>query len=131
MIYSKEFLLFLLAGSVAALANFLSRIYLNKFFSYGTSIFFAYCLGMLIAYFLMKIFVFKSSKNSNFKSSLYFTFINLLAVFQTWAVSLYLANSLLPSINLQQNIKEIAHAVGIIVPLITSYYGHKLLTFKK
>jgi len=131
MIFSKEFLLFLFAGSIAALGNFLSRIYFNNFFSYSTSIFFSYCVGIVIAYFLMKIFVFKPSNNSIFKSSLYFIFINLLAVLQTWAVSLYLANSLLPSLNIQQNIKEIAHAVGIIIPFMTSYYGHKLLTFKK
>lgn len=103
----------------------------------------------------MKFYVFKSSKNTNRKSSsyfilinllaaltiasvvvvrigyLYFISINLLAVLQTWAVSLFFANSILPSLNLQQNIQEIAHAVGISIPLIKSYYGHKLLTFKK
>lgn len=131
MIFSKQFLLFVFSGSIAALGNFLSRIYFNNFFSYSTSIIFAYFVGMLIAYFLMKILVFKPKKNSNLKSSMYFIFINLLAVLQTWAVSLYLLNSLLPSINIQQNSKEIAHAVGITIPLITSYYGHKLLTFKK
>lgn len=131
MIFSNQFLLFLFAGSIAALGNFLSRIYFNNFFTYSISIFLAYCVGMLIAFILMKIFVFKPSNNSNFKSSLYFIFINLLAVLQTWAVSLFFANSLLPSLNLQQHIEEIAHAVGITIPLLTSYYGHKLLTFKK
>mgnify|MGYP000539474371 CR=1 FL=1 len=130
MIFSKEFFSFIFAGGIAALANFLSRIFLNNFFSFSISIFIAYCNAMLIAYFLMKLFVFKSSNTTYFKSSLYFIIINLLAVIQTLIVSLFLANFFLPSLNIQNNIYEIAHAVGIIIPVITSYYGHKFITFK-
>jgi len=131
MMFSKEFILFICSGGIAAVANFLSRIFLNNFLSFSISILIAYCIGMVVAYILMKFYVFKSSKNTNRKSSLYFFLINLLAVLQTWAVSLYLANYLLPGLNVQHNINELAHAVGVVIPVITSYYGHKLITFKK
>jgi putative flippase GtrA len=42
-----------------------------------------------------------------------------------------LAYYVLPRMGLTQFITEIAHAVGVVVPVFTSYLGHKRFSFKQ
>ena len=56
--------------------------------------------------------------------------VNLVAILQTWAISVALAYWLLPALGVRQFVREIAHAVGVIVPVFTSYLGHKRWTFR-
>ena len=49
---------------------------------------------------------------------------------QTWAISVLLADWLLPALGVRQYVHEVAHAVGVAVPVFTSYLGHKHLSFK-
>jgi len=127
----KEFIQFLLAGGIAALVNFFSRIILNQFFSFSTSIIIAYALGMITAFLLMRYFVFKPSSSSYQKSGIYFILVNLFALLQTWLISLFLFYAILPKLNIFFYPKEIAHAFGVLFPVITSYYGHKYLSFRR
>ena len=127
----NEFLQFLLAGGIAALVNFFSRIILNQYFSFSTSIIIAYILGMITAFLLMRFFVFKSSSTSFQKSSTYFLVVNLLALLQTWLISLFLFYAILPKLDIFFYSKEISHAIGVLFPVITSYYGHKYLSFRR
>lgn len=127
----NEFLQFLFAGGIAALVNFFSRIILNQFFSFSTSIIIAYILGMITAYLLMRFLVFKSSSTSYHKSSIYFIVVNLLAVLQTWLISLFLFYTILPRLDIHFYSKEISHAIGVLFPVITSYYGHKYFSFRR
>ena len=130
MKYPKEFILFLIAGGAAALLNFTSRIFLNYYFEYTVSIVIAYCIGMLTAFFLMKLLVFKVKGNSYYRSGFFFIIINLIAALQTLAISVFLAFYVLPLLNIMHGRLELAHAIGVLIPVITSYYGHKFFTFK-
>ena len=47
------------------------------------------------------------------------------------AISLLLADWALPLLGVESFRKEIAHAVGIAVPVVTSYFGHRYWTFGK
>lgn len=124
---SREFINFVIVGGFAALVNFLSRILLNFILSYQISIVLAYCIGLITAYVLSKKFVFKSDVNVT--SSLFkFTLVNVFAVLQTYLVSVYL-NMYLESKGVPYS-KEIAHFVGISVPVISSYFGHKYFSFR-
>lgn len=127
---SKQFLLFLCTGGFAAAVNFGSRIFFNQFMSFSSAIILAYLMGMITAFILAKCFVFKESNNSTAASAFYFTIINVVAVFQTWAVSLLLAYYLLPKLGISTYVEEISHLVGVVVPVFTSYIGHKHLSFK-
>jgi putative flippase GtrA len=51
-------------------------------------------------------------------------------VAQTWAISLILARHVLPWAGVTSHAETIAHAVGIMVPVVSSYYGHKHFSFK-
>jgi len=117
------------AGGFAALVNFVSRIIFNFWFSFEVSVVLAYLIGMITAYILTKIFVFKAKSVGLVSSSIKFTIVNILAVLQTYFISVYLYYWLNNNINFDYN-KEIAHFVVIAFPVITSYIGHKYYSFK-
>ena len=127
---SRQFLLFLVTGGFAAVVNFFSRFFLNNWLSYSNSIIIAYLIGMVTAFLLARVFVFKDSERPVHHSAMYFILINILAVMQTWLISIGLAYYLFPSINFQFHVAEVSHAIGIMIPVVTSYLGHKYLTFK-
>ena len=64
------------------------------------------------------------------RSALWFVVVNIVAVIQTWAISMLLAYYVLPRVGLTRFVPEIAHAVGVAVPVFTSYLGHKRFSFK-
>lgn len=127
---SRQFLLFLLAGGIAALANFLSRIVYSHWLSFTWAIIAAYLTGMATAFVLTRAFVFTGSARPLHHSAFYFTLVNLFAVAQTWLVSTLLAYHLLPWLGVDMLRLEIAHAVGVAVPVVSSYFGHKYLSFR-
>jgi putative flippase GtrA len=131
MFFSKQFVLFIFTGGIAAAVNFGSRIVINNHFSFSTSIILAYILGMITAFILATLLVFKASSQSTLKSIFYFSLVNAAAILQTWAVSLGLAFYLLPYLGVENYVKEIAHLAGVIVPVFTSFLGHKHFSFKE
>ena len=127
---TPQFIRFLLAGGIAAAANYGSRFIFNIFFSYSISIFLAYLVGMLLAFLLMRGHVF-DAKNGVLRSQVAkFVGVNVLAVLQTLLISLLLAKWLAPAMGSVQDAEAIAHLVGVLVPVVTSYFGHKFLTFR-
>jgi putative flippase GtrA len=127
---SKDFLMFLLTGGFAAAVNWGSRIVYNIWIPYSAAIVVAYVTGMITAFILAKLFVFTKSTQSTAHSIFFFTLVNLVAVLQTWAVSVGLAYYVFPRIGLNWHTRDIAHLIGVAVPVFTSYLGHKKWTFK-
>lgn len=121
---------FVLAGGVAAAVNFLSRILLGMFMPYALSIVLAFFLGMTAAFLLNRRFVFQSSTNGLRQQVAWFVTVNLMALLQTLAVSLLLADFALPYLGMTRYAETVAHAIGIVVPIFASYLGHKRLTFR-
>lgn len=128
--WSSEFGRFLFAGGIAALANFFSRIFYSQFLSFSSAIVIAYMTGMVTAYVLNRLFVFEKGQHSTGKEMVYFTLVNLFAVLQTWGVSMVLYRYFLED-SLELYAKEVAHLFGVVVPVFTSFIGHKYLTFRK
>jgi len=126
---SKEFLLFILSGGLAAFVNIFSRLILSLFLDFRTSIIYAYFFGMLTAYILSRKIVFISNKNV-FKSFFYFTVVNLLAILQTYYISIWTKDIILPYLGISVFIELISHSSGVIFPVFTSYFGHKYISFK-
>ena len=125
----NQFAGFVVAGGIAAIVNFLSRILLNLVFGYATSIILAYIAGMVTAFLLNRHAVFSPSGKSMRVEAVWFTLVNVLAVTQTLIISLLLANIVFPDLGIEAYSREIAHAIGIAVPVITSYFGHRSWTF--
>lgn len=127
---SAQFMIFLVTGGTAAAVNFFSRILYGYWVDFSTAVVLAYLTGMVTAYLLARRFVFKESSQSLQRSVTFFVLVNLVAVAQTWAISMGLAYYVLPAMGVRRFVPEIAHAVGVIVPVFTSYIGHKRLSFK-
>jgi len=127
---SRQFLTFLVTGGIAALVNFGSRILFNEWMPFWLAVVVAYLVGMLTAFVLARMFVFSAGTQSMGQSMLRFALVNVLAIAQTWIISMVLAYWLLPAMGLRHWVPEIAHAIGIMVPVFTSYLGHKHWSFK-
>jgi len=128
--FSKQFIGFLITGGIAAIVNFLSRIFYNQYCSFSASVIFAYLTGMVTAFILVKMFVFKSSTQTIRHSAIIFSLVNVLAAAQTWVISMTLNFYILPALGFEKYVAEIASAVGIAFPVFTSYLGHKRWSFK-
>ncbi len=127
---NRQFLLFLITGGLAALVNFFSRIAFSHWMSYTPAIILAYGCGMVTAFALNRLFVFRHSINRLHHQMLWFTVVNLFAVAQTILVSLLLAEYVFPRMAMTWHAESVAHAVGVLVPVATSFLGHKHLTFR-
>ena len=126
---SRQFLGFLITGGLAVCVNFGSRIIYNRWLDFSSSVVLAYLTGMITAFVLARVFVFTESTQSVQRSAGFFVLVNGVAVVQTWAISMGLYY-LLPIAGVKQFVPEIAHAVGVVVPVFTSYIGHKRFSFK-
>jgi hypothetical protein len=56
--------------------------------------------------------------------------VNLFALLQTLLASVALARWVLPSLGVVSRAEALAHLVGVLVPTVTSYFGHRMITFK-
>lgn len=126
----RQFALFLLTSGFAALVNIGSRIALNDWMPYSAAIVVAYVIGMLTAFTLNRLIVFRKTVNPLHHQAFWFTLVNLAAVLQTLIVSLVLARWLFPAIGFHWHIETVAHAFGVAAPVLTSFIGHKHLSFK-
>ncbi len=85
---------------------------------------------MITAFVLNRMFVFDTATNSLRNQALWFTVVNLAAVLQTLVISVALADYIFPAMRLMAQRETIAHGIGVMVPAITSYVGHKYLSFR-
>lgn len=128
---SRQFVIFLFTGGFAAVVNFASRFAYNVFVDFPMAVTLAYLTGMVIAFILAKLFVFQRTSHSTAKSAALFAIVNIFAFAQTWIVSMALAYYLLPAFGIHQFDKAIASAVGISIPVFTSFIAHKYITFRE
>ena len=127
----REFLLFLITGGLAALVNVISRVGFSQLLRFELAVLLAYSVGMLTAYVLARKFVFLQSRTSVRRSFAAFALVNLFAVLQTWLVSVGLRNWLLPILGIVVLRDLIAHGIGVVVPVLSSYFGHKHISFRQ
>ena len=125
----SSFVRFAISGGIAAVVNISARIALSQVMSYSAAIVLAYVIGMTTAYVLMLVFVFDASGSSVANEYLRFGLVNLIALLQVWLVSMGLADWLFPGIGFTWHSHTVAHIVGVLSPIATSYFGHKSFTF--
>ncbi len=128
---SSRFIQFLLVGGFAAAVNFVSRFLLNEYLGFKWAVFVAYLIGMITAYVMTRFFVFEPSGKHPVNEMTWFVVVNLVALLQVWLISVALAEYFFPFIGVTLMREEMAHFIGLSVPAITSYFGHKYLTFAK
>jgi len=126
----KRFAHFLLCGGVAAALNWGSRILFSELVPFHVAVVFAFLVGMLSGFTLMRVFVFNGVGKPIVPQLGKYVAINLFGLTQTLVISLVLATWLLPYFGVAENKEALAHLVGVLFPVMTSYCGHKFLTFR-
>ena len=126
---SVQFARFLFSALAAAAVNFVSRLLLDPFVGYSYAIVLAYIIGTVFAFFMYQRKVFGQGIRPLWQEIALFVFVTLAAIAQTLIVSVVLADHLFPAIHWNWHPKEIAHVIGMGVPMFSSFLGHKYLTF--
>jgi putative flippase GtrA len=124
-----EWLRFLAAGGAAAVLNFGSRLLFSLYLSFEIAVVLAFCVGLASGFLLSRRFVFAPSGKRVMREVWWFLAVNLFALVQTWLLSVYLAGLLVPRTGTVTG-EALAHAAGIMLPVVSSYVGHKYLTFR-
>lgn len=115
-----RFARFLALGGFAAGVNWASRFAWEPLLGFSAAIVAAYATGMVVAFLLFRAFVFRASPTPIGRQVRFFVLVNLAGVAQVWLVANLLAAVIHPAL---------AHAVAIVVPTLTSWFGHRALTF--
>lgn len=126
---SAEFARFVIVGAVAATANIGSRIVFNVWIGFVPAVTLAFFVGLTTAFVFNREWVFLKSGKRWFHEAAWFAVINLLGLVQTLGVAWVLAFHVLPWLGQAYLVAEVAHSIGVLVPIVTSYLGHKYITF--
>jgi putative flippase GtrA len=125
-----RFARFLLCGGIAAAGNWSSRFLWSLALPFGAAVIAAYATGMAIAFTLFRAFVFEPSENSLSVQARNFVLVNLVGMAATWALAQLLVLQLFPAIGMTLYPQAIGHAIAILAPVATSWFGHRMLTFR-
>lgn len=131
MMERARFIRFMLTGGAAALVNLVSRYLLNLLMSFGSAVAAAYLFGMVTAYALGRAFVFERSGRSVAGEFWRFTVVNVFAAAQVWVISVGLGEYAFPALALKWHPLDVAHLIGVSVPVFTSYLGHRHFSFAR
>jgi putative flippase GtrA len=126
---SAQFLKFFVSALAAAAVNFFARYSLDPYIGYNKAIIVAYLIGTVFAFFLYEREVFGKGARPVWQEVGLFAFVTLAAVAQTLIVSIVLHEHLFPWWHFDWHSKEVAHFIGMAVPMFSSFLGHKYITF--
>ena len=116
-LFASQFARFLLTGGIAAGVNIASRWIFSHFIGYS--------LAILAAY------LFAPSGRTRRDEYVRFALVNVIAAAQVWVISVLLANHVFPAVDFNFHPEDVAHIVGVIAPIFTSYVGHKHFSFAR
>ncbi|HRD95617.1 MAG TPA: GtrA family protein [Rubrivivax sp.] len=125
-----RFIRYLAAGIIAAAVNLAARAVLSLWLPFEVAVVLAYAAGMATAFLLMRRFAFGPGARGLASQMSGFVAVNALAVLQTLVVSSLLLRFGLPALGVTHHAELIAHAIGVAVPVVTSYFGHQKWSFR-
>jgi putative flippase GtrA len=126
----SQFSLFLLSGGCASLMNWGSRFLFSEYFNFQVSVVLAFFVGLLSGFILMRLFVFREPDGSMQSQVTKYLIVNMLALAQTFIVSIIFLKIINGSFESRDTAEATAHAIGVVIPVFTSYLGHKYFTFR-
>ncbi len=126
---AHRFARFLITGGIAAGVNLVSRYFLSMTMDYRWAVIIAYLCGMTTAWILARFFVFDETGRARSAELVRFGLVNMVAAAQVWLVAVGLAEYAFPAIGFRWHPQEAAHLIGVVIPVFTSYLGHKHFSF--
>ncbi len=125
-----RFVRFLACGGFAAAVNWASRFAWNMIMPFSLAVLAAYVTGMVVAFILFREFVFERSSTDTSEQVRNFVIVNILGMAATWALANLLVYWALPSAGVTRHVEAIGHGIAIFAPVVTSWFGHRFLTFR-
>ncbi len=125
-----QFWRFLLAGGIAAAANYGARFVFSLWMTYEWAISVAFLVGLAVGFALMRGYVFNAQGKALWPQVAKYCAVNFVALLQTLIVSVVLARWILPGIGVVSHAEALGHLAGVLVPIGTSYFGHRMATFR-
>ena len=125
-----QFIAFVATGSLAALANLISRYFLNLAMPFEAAVVLAYVVGMAVAFVLFQKVIFGNPGTSLRRRLIRFTQVNLVGMALAWLISTLMARLLLPSVGWTFHPFEVAHLIGVAAPTFSSYFLHRAYTYR-
>lgn len=124
----RQVILFMAAGSVAAAANFVSRLAFSGLVTFPLAVTLAYLVGLATAFALNRWLVFPHSRKPIQQQAVGFVITNLAFLPAVLLTALFLRHWL-TNLELTQYPQEIAHLTAITLPTIFSYLIYKFRVF--
>jgi putative flippase GtrA len=128
---TSRFARFLFVGVAAAAVNIVSRVLISYFVRFEYAVALAFPVALTFAFVMSRTFVFERSRRAVWDEYLRFLLVNLAALVHVRLVSVGMAWWLLPAIGWTFHAELVAHTVAVGSPVLTSYYAHKLFTFRE
>jgi len=128
---NREVLRFLVAGTAAAGVNWAAGMALARAMPFEAAIVLAYLIGMASGFTLYKLFVFPPTSRPLAAQVQDFVAVNLGGIVLVWVVAVALRRWIMPDMlfGLVPG-GPIAHGLAIGVSCVTSYIGHRRVTFR-
>ncbi len=128
--FTDQFGKFLVAGGLAALANFASRFAFEPGLGYLGGVIAAFGVGFLTGFVLNKVFVFPASGKALHEEMGWFFLFNALAFPVVIGASIVL-NAYVLGRWLPENLSQAgAHGIAIMLPVFVNFAAHKFVTFR-
>lgn len=128
---SREVLRFLAAGTLAAGANWAAGIALMRVMPFEAAVALAYLIGMAAGFALYKLFVFPPTDRPLLARLGGFAAVNLGGLVLVWVVAVALRRWIMPEMLFGVVPgAPVAHGLAIGVSCVTSYVGHRRVTFR-
>lgn len=127
---TKQFLYFILSGGVAAGLNWGSRFLFSQVAPFELALILAFFVGLSSGFILMRFFIFDGGGKPITPQAGKYIAVNVFALLQTLLISLIFARWALPAVGITDNAEGLGHLIGVLVPVVSSYFGHKYLTFR-
>jgi putative flippase GtrA len=125
-----RFVRFLACGGFAAAVNWASRFAWNLIMPFSLAVLAAYVTGMVVAFILFREFVFECSSSDTSEQVRNFVIVNIVGMAATWALANLLVYWALPAAGVTSHVEAIGHGIAIFAPVVTSWFGHRFLTFR-
>jgi putative flippase GtrA len=124
-----RFSMFVVASGLSVPVNLASRVLFSLVVPFEIAVVLSHICGMVTAFTLSKLFVFEPSGRPVWSEFTKFTLVNMVSLAQTWIVAVGLVKFVWPLVGMSFYPELTGHFIGLATSAITSYVGHKRLSF--
>ena len=125
-----RFVRFLVVGAAAAAINVAMRALFSLYVPFELAVVLAFPVALTFAFVANRQWVFVVGPSRWTTAYARFAVVNIAALLQVWLVSVLLVRLVFPALDMSWHAELIGHTLGVLSPVVTSYFAHKHYSFK-